>query len=69
MGGGGGPGGGVASVQVAVYPVSCIGFLSSKLIHDFSVDEDTIKQQDSVADVTAVEVGEVETGDGLMGKY
>ena len=79
VGGGGGPGGGVASVQVTwgecymgqswlfvtIYSVGCIGLLGSKLVHNLGVDEGIIKQQDSVADATAVEVGEEEAGDDL----
>ena len=41
-----------------IYSVSCIGFLSSKLIHNLGVDEDIINHYDTVADVTAVNVGE-----------
>ena len=80
VGGGGGPGGGVASVQVTwgrsvifgpswlfvtIYSVGCIGLLGSKLVHNLGVDEGIIKQQDSVAYATAVEVGEEEAGDDL----
>ena len=50
---------------VTIYSVGYIGLLSSKLVHNLDVDEDIIKQQDSVADASAVEVGEEEAGDDL----
>ena len=50
---------------VTIYSIGCIGLLGSKLIHNLGVDEDIIKQQDSVADASAVEVGEEEAGDDL----
>ena len=53
---------------VNIYSIGGIGLLSSKLIHYLCVDEDIIKQQDSVADASAVEVGEEEAGDELEKK-
>ena len=51
---------------VTIYSVGCIYLIGSKLVHNLGVDEDIIKQQDSVADASAVEVGEEEAGDDLL---
>ena len=48
-----------------IYSVSCVCLLPSKILDNPGIDQDMVKDQDSVSDTTAVQVGEEDATEEL----